>query len=467
MVAAVGCLTITASLNLSAASHPFLFLKSTDFEEVATRIRSDRWRPLWNAAVDKWDNDFSGSNWQDMSRQLSYAMILYVGDPDNAARYRSKIVAVIDRWPSLMSSFGSDHTNTVGPSNAVFNSIVALDLVYNDLDAADRDRAEGHIQRVVDWYEDNTRIPWRLSRWGVLTIWALYREDEQDLANFMAGYNDYLLKASMMEDGSWNQSPGYLGARILANRLAKAHTIDALEFNDRFNYYQNQQMRDLIEWMGSFAFTPFGGYTRFGDTGSIRSSNIASNNFLFRAGRYGDKLGGIGQWLLNRRFVESYGRPMPWTRDRSNFLTLVMLPDRDPDPVMPSSLLKDLSGAALWDRTDSSEALSGVLYSLVRENDHESGYGHAHQNTNSIDLVAYGEHIIANSGVDYVGRDGQGFDWPGYTPDNGRWYHAYMQNSVLIGASNDHVENEGGGLLAGVVGGDVEFGTTGSLDAHR
>jgi len=40
-----------------------------------------------------------------------------------------------------------------------------------------------------------------------------------------------------------------------------------------------------------------------------------------------------------------------------------------------------------------------------------------------------------------------------------------MQNSVLIGDRSDHEKTEGGGLLDGVVGGAVEFGRTGSLDA--
>jgi len=40
-----------------------------------------------------------------------------------------------------------------------------------------------------------------------------------------------------------------------------------------------------------------------------------------------------------------------------------------------------------------------------------------------------------------------------------------MQNSVLIGNRSDHEKTEGGGLLDGVVGGAVEFGRTGSLDA--
>ncbi len=463
----LACL-ITSSTRAVAADHPFLILQQSDFAVVAARINSETWRPLRNRAADRWDDDswFSSfdSNWNEMASQLSYLMMMSLADPGNGAAYKNKLVDVLGRWPALRSRLGTDHSNAVNPTSALFNSIIALDLFYNQLSTAQRSKIQTDIQSIIDWY-DETDLPWRLAPLGILTLWAVYREDAVDIARHMAAYNEYLMQASMMSDGSWNQSPGYLSARVAGHRLAKSHTIDVLQFTGHFDFYNNRQMRDFVEWMGSFAFTPFGGNTCFGDTGSIVTNNIANDNLLFRTERYGERAGGIGSWLLDRRYVEDYGRPMPWTRDHANFLTLVMMPSQRPAPQMPRSLLKPFSGAALWDRTDSSEALSAVLYSLRRESSLDGAHGHAHQDTNSVDLNAYGEHILANSGVDYVGRDGQGFDWPGYTPDNGRWYPAYMQNSVLIGDRNEHVENEGGGLISGVVGGSIEFGTTGSLNA--
>jgi len=351
----------------AAAQHPFLIVSESELDEVGRRATSQAWRPVWETASSAWNTDFEAGNWEHMSRQLNYLMIMLVGDRGNAATYGAKILDVINRWPSLLPRIGGGHENIVDPTSSLFNSILALDLIYNQLSVDQRTNAESHLQQIVDYYEQHPEIPWRLSRWGVLTTWAVYRQDDQDIENYMAGYNDYLLGASMMSDGSWNQSPGYLGARIGANRLAKSHTIDVLAINNRFDFYQNRQMRQFIEWMGSFAFTPFGGYTRFGDTGHIVTVNVASNNLLFRSSRYGRVGGGIGSWLLNRQ------QPVePWTRDHANFLTLAMLPSQMPQPIMPKSLLREFSGAALWDRTDSNDALSGVLYSLKRETSREA-----------------------------------------------------------------------------------------------
>ncbi|MFK7899512.1 MAG: T9SS type A sorting domain-containing protein, partial [Cyclobacteriaceae bacterium] len=122
---------------------------------------------------------------------------------------------------------------------------------------------------------------------------------------------------------------------------------------------------------------------------------------------------------------------------------------------MPTSLLKRYSGAALWGKNNSKKALQGILYCLF-----DTITIHALEESNSLSISAYGQPMIVNSGTRYRTADGITSSYPGFTPNGNRWYYANYQNTVLIGGRTRHVQRSGAGLVDGIIGENIEFGTT-------
>lgn len=442
--------------------HPFLIVSESAYPELQSRINQNPWKYMHNSALQRWNEDFEEKDWRKFAAQLGYNMMLWITDPANQSIYRDKIIEIINRWSENKEHLGtSGHTNTVDAASAFFNSVVAVDLIHNYCSDVELQQLESILQEINDWFEMEASDSWLLSRYGVLTLWSLYKQDTANTNQYKQMYLNYLFDVSMMDDGSWNQSPGYIMARLGGNRLGKSHIIDVLDYTNEYNFYQDSRMQSLMEWLGSFALTPFGSISRFGDSGLIKAKRIGADNpLLFRMNKYGDKSAGISSWYLDT--LEETG---PYSFDLSNFYNFVLMPETEANPIKPVSLLKTYTGAALLDPTNSSEALSGILYSLKREPNQEGGFGHAHYDVNSINITGYGEHLITNAGTQYVGLNGNGFNYPGYTPDNKRWFLSWMQNTVHIADQNEHVEKTGKGLIDSLVGGSVEFGRTGSGEA--
>ena len=457
-------LTVILVQGIYAQKHPFLLTNPSEYNELARKASKHPWKYMRDAARDRFDKDFEKGKWQDMARQLSYSSIMFVTDQKNARRYKDEIISIINRWPSVQGllSYKTGHTHTVDAASALVNSIIAMDLVYPLCSTQERQRAEQNLQNARNWFERSKEIPWRLSRSGVLVMWALYQKNNRDTQKYVKEYTNYLFEGSMMKDGSWNQSPGYVLARIAGSRISKNFVMDVLQHTGKFNFYGDKRMRSLMEWTGSFAFTPYGGISRFGDSGEIGTVAMQNFDLLFSMDKFGGRAGEIAKW-----FTTQHDAIGPRSFSHANFFTYVLMKDNNSKPVMPRTLLKDKSGAAFWERGNNKEALNGVLYSLKKENNVPGGFGHAHEDVNSISITGYGTNLISNAGTKYVGKNGKGFNYPGYTPDNKRWFNAWMQNTVTIGNQQTHKAKHGQGLIDGVSGGLVEFGRTGSGDALR
>ena len=166
-------------------------------------------------------------------------------------------------------------------------------------------------------------------------------------------------------------------------------------------------------------------------------------------GHFGEAYGRVGKWFLVRNtesgfLPTGYGTPLGYLYGTTH----PNYPDWEPQ--MPTSSLMQLYGATLWGRRDSPEALMGTVHAFGAVEGR--GVGHSHQNTGSIHIAGYGEHLIFNSSVLYVPS------YPGQTPDGDPWSSAWLQNSVLIGERNTHDTDVGNGLTGGLTGGSVEFG---------
>lgn len=436
-------------------THPKLILSAEDFSTWA-----DLWTgPPWSEI--EYNFNHLDPTWQrPITTKAMAAMVGYVladaGSIEGKESYRDAILDAIDglyenEFPNLAPSHGS-FTGTAGSTVAC---LMALDAIYSDpdLSAAARDSARSKLEEIVQWYRDSTHGGWRLARLGLFVAWSIFEGDEDRVAEDLAAYKHELQEVQSFPDGSYVMSPGYFSAR-LGGRLAKTAAVDIISLSGTDDLYCDEHMAGLMGWASSFWLTPFGAPQMFGDT-IFNHSQISG--VVTRLGHYDERYGRVGKWLLANNtetgFVPTgYGQPAGYTYGTTH-------PSfGDWEPQMPSSLLMQDYGASLWGRRDSSEALMGTVHAFGDAVDGKD-LGHSHEDTGSIHIAGYGEHLVFNSSVIYVPS------YPGTTPAGGSWRDAYQQNSVLIGDRTTHDTMYGRGLAAGLTGGSVEFGKVDSGDA--
>ena len=446
-------------------AHPRLLVKREMYDALRAKVGMVPFSTIYshsqgNPLEPNWNRRLSPGAWGIQSQSLSCATLLSILDAAavhaTPAQYRKAILDQIDSFHGndlSMLDAGSWAT-TVPLGNPLFNMILALDVIHDDLTPAELNKAENQVSEAMEWYR-HLNQNWGQNKYGLLASWELYKGNNPTaITNAVDRYVSGWLDNDMKPDGSYDQSPGYLFARTSSGRNAKHWTMDVLQFTGQYPWYAEPRMQGLMTSLSSFTFTPFGATQLFGDSVSTGRGDPTQGTMLSKMGLYNSLAGSHGKWLLRgttgATLVSTYG---------SAFMLYATLPDNYASivPKMPVSALMTDYGAALWDRTDSREALMGTLMSRS-----DSGAalganrGHNHYDTNSVHLVGYGQHLLFNSGASYQPR------YPGWAPDGSQWDRAWLQNSVLIGPSRDHVNYEGGGLTDGLVGGSMEFGRTDS-----
>ncbi len=449
-----------AHLSLGQKQHPFLIVQEEDFPVLREKAAVEPFVSIKAQADQHWNDDFKIPNWNKMAQLLSHNTLLYALEENKSARkkYKQQIVKIINRWDEMVPHLGKGHSGAVYASNAMFNSLLAMDMIYNDLSSKERKRLEQKIDTVYEFFRvnrmpDGNHIWWVLSRLGVMSVYNIYYQAEEQSQFWSKKYQHHLMEISMSSDGSWVQSPGYAHARMTGTRTAKANTVDVIQANGYFDFYHHPKMKQFMLWLNTFALTPFGNIPSFGETG-YNKANIDGGALFHFMGCYDERAAQMGRWH-KRKF------PLGEKALLNDFINYSLTPKNAPEPAMPSSLLMENTGAALWGKTGDTEALQGILYSLKRDNWEPGGFHHASEDVNSIGIQAYGEFMVMNSGTNYYPS------YPGKTPDGNRWYEAWMQNVLLIGARRHEIRGEGGGLVDGLTGGEIEFGTTSSRGAFK
>lgn len=448
-------LLLLGLLKSYSQEHPFLIVKENQYPALRAKWKTNKrpFKPMKDRAFERWNNAYENNNFGSMSTALNYNILAYILEENtsNRIKYKNRMFEILKAWERGTDFLSGNHGRFTGGASMQFNAIVALDIIYNDLTSSQRIAAEKGIIKANNFYKNNSSS-WTLVDYGIKLVYAIFKKDAKEIAKWKGKYDNYLFDKSMMKDGSWGQSSGYVFARMHGDRLAKNFPIDILHFTGQGNYYNDSRLKALFEWSNTFAVTPSGSTTKFGDTGHNSFRLNKSTNWYF-AEKYGATNGGMARWNMGpNNYPPSYVH--------SNYLIYILKSVNPPTPVMPVSKLREHSGAALWDKTNSREALQGVLHCLKRDNPSVNQFGHTLEESNTFDLSGYGQHMIMNSGVNYVGLNGQGGNYPGYAPDNGRWSRAILHNTVLIGNKTKHDQRDGNGLIDGLVGGNIEFGTT-------
>ncbi len=362
---------------------------------------------------------------------VSACALAFILDPGGRDFYKERILSNLQKWETLREALDPlSWTHAVPPSSAFFNSVLALDVIWNALSPIELETAERRLEPVGEWFWSATSL-WPLSTQGGRGIWALYSGDRARIDSAKVEYRRWLLDY-LSEDGVFNGGPGYAWARLSGtdeigrSRDAKTYFLDVLEFTgEDTTLYSNPQIRGFYEWLSGYAVSPSRRLLTFGDTSPNwpRSQHINTAGLL-RAYRFSRQAGEYAAWALQG------------TVPRGRLLDYALLGEPLAQPRTPPSRIFPDGGAFFREGDASEQALSGALWNC------RSSSTHSHKDVNAVHLCAYGEHILRNSGYAGYGVGALGFSWD-YVHDE-----AVSGNTLLLGGL-DHAGKEGAGILQG------------------
>ncbi|MCK4624222.1 MAG: carboxypeptidase regulatory-like domain-containing protein [Phycisphaerae bacterium] len=406
------------------AGHPFLIVQKSDYAKLRARAAKSPWKKMKADAI-SYVNSHSFNSQAGirdktgkMKSIVGAGALAYILDPANRISYKNKVRDTLMHWDAIYAD--RDHTVwhfEVPGGSALFNSILALDIIYDDLTSAERADIEAKLGRMAEWYW--TVPAWHpLNRWGVCGVWALYRQDRERFNFCKSGYRSGLYK-NVTPGGVFDSGGHYSVARFAGGRIAKAHFMDVLEFTGEDTYYSDTRFGRFQEWLYGAAIGPFFGYSSFGDT-HLRGLFGGGSHITggFRAHRFSAKVARNVAWVING------------AAPATGLLNYLMLDQPLPAPKKPLSDIWDCY-AAFWEDNPSDRSLMGAILSTT------SSQWHTHRETNAVFLCAYGEYVLRNSG--YV-HHGKNYDYISNSAVSG--------NTVLIDGV-DHVSKTGGGITEG------------------
>ncbi|MCD4824822.1 MAG: hypothetical protein K8S55_09445 [Phycisphaerae bacterium] len=411
-----------------AGDHPRLIVKESDYAALRARAGKSPWKEMKANAISHINShsysrgSTPGPGFSSMSHIVRAGALAYILDPANKASYKGKIVEALSDWDKLFL-FARDWTGhnrqyylNADWQAAFFNSVLALDVLYNDLTASQRVDLEAKLNTVANWYYAKSQSSYHLANYG---LWAIYKNDVPRINRAKAGWRSQYSRW-FSSDGVFVDGPGY--AICSANsRHGKMHFHHVLEFTGVDNtWYSDPKVASFYEWLYGAAFSPFYRMICFGDTGPNR------DYAPFDPGvhKFSKKAFANLAWCAN-------GRIPP-----SSLFFYAIMDTPIPSPQKPLSRIWPAGCAAFWEDNPSDRSLMGVLWNCKKEK------SHPHKEVNAIHLAAYGEHVLRNAGYRNWGKGAHGFSWD-YIHNT-----AVSGNTVLID-DHDHALKIGGGITEG------------------
>jgi len=418
--------------------HPFLLFTEEDYPEFRARASQEPWaswkaEAMQFAAADWSDSDRLKTRGREDSEVISCNALLYILDPDNKAIYRDRIVegiGVISSYPNQGSN--NEWGYSVPPGSAGFVALVALDVIWNDLDATERDSLLDGLAARIDTIYDGA---WQLNATAAKGTLALMQGDMAEYER-QRDLHFARIEDSLTEDGGFGEGSTYgLGRLAIASweRYSKAFFIDVVHQQGDVNVYGDWQLQNYFKWALTHSLSPSKHVSTFGDTYFASSPlNEKYSASLHRLHRFGEEVGGLASWVLGD------------VRSRANLFSYV-LTEEAPDPVKPTSLIFNAAGAAFIDpNLPEGETNFAALWSTTQTN------WHTHKDINAIYLEAFGVPIMANTGYANANSGWNGYSW------NYINHQAYGNNVVLINGA-DHAGKLGAGVPQGFTADCLDF----------
>jgi hypothetical protein len=419
------------TVQSSAGTHPFLLVRREDYPVLQDRASQSPWKEIKAQAIaeantlvyrtmdDYWTRSAT------MQYIVGSAALAYILDPANRAAYAKKVYETLLFWDDLYDKLNRwEWTYYVRPGSAFFESVLALDIVYDDLTVMERETIEGKLSKVAEWYWSTTPTftGWPPSAFAVRGVWALYQGDRPRIDASKASYRSGLMNL-IAASGVFYEGPGYGIARLSwTDRVQKWAFIDVLEFTgeDR-TYYSDPQLRAAYEWLYRAAANPVRYLNVFADTYEFINVGAEIKPATLRARRFSDQAARHAAWHDRGGVV------------KEKLLAYLLMDQPLPVPEKPVSKIWT-DNAVFWENHPSDHSLMGALWNATRQGSHN------HRDVNTIHLTAYGESLLSNAGWALSGAFGYPVE---YFKEM-----AVAGNTVLLDGVN-HAKKIGMGVVEG------------------
>jgi len=439
----------------TSGEHPFLLFDADAIPEFRARATEDPWADIATAAIDRAHNLSYSTSGEYHHRVLRLKKVLSALSLAVLIDEATDPAVHTDRFYDQLTT-GLAHLEINRPGawigntpvgSMLFDAILALDVFHNHLDETRREE----LQALLDpWVSSISG--WNPSGQSVRALWALYLNDIETYNSNRTAFLNQLF-SFFTDDGVFFGGTNYALARLnFYDREQKHLLLDVIRRHepDALSEARATTLRKAYEWTYGYAVAPHGWNHIFGDTSPNRRLNGAaeypdnSPTAAFRVGRFSTDA---------RAYANRYLRDAP-----AGGLLYFLLVDPDLNDVAPrlapSRVFPD-GGAWFQTETEPFGGISGALWNSTRAE------GHTHKETNALSLVAYGNHLLANSGYAGWSSGAHGFSWA-YI--NNR---AVSGNTVLIDYplddartapdTNDHARKTGNGISSHLVSGEIDY----------
>lgn len=431
--------TAGAAQIIGPPEHPFLIVRANQYEELQQRARAEPWSDMKQIAAETvattvydFDADVLDRS-ETMKSMVSAGALMYILEPSQRSFYKDRVRDALMLWDDLTGDPAAqdpDHDYVVGAGTAFFNSVLALDIIHNDLSTLELETIEAKLQVMADWVHTEGSFAWRTNAYGCSTVWALYTGDEALLDFASQGYDDEL-RSYISSGGVYHSGFQYAKSRTASDRDAKVYTMDVLEFTGHRSYYGDPLFSDLYEWLYGGSITPMRTDLTFGDTTSRFKTDTGPRTYNLH--KFSDRAARLAAWALDG--AKKY---------EGELLYYVLMDQPLPEAEEPTSQIWPEAYAAFWQKEVETTSLMAGLWS-----NSESSGSHSHPDTNGLHIAAFGESVLKNAG--YAGwekgvdEDGDGieeFDW--------EWLHDTSRaNSNGAIDRDNHASKIGGGIVEG------------------
>ncbi len=428
--------------NLIANNHPYMIVRESEYDSLRAKASLWPWSSMKNLAINTSNNKTynpSASYYKMCNDSYTLAgacALAYILDSENRSNYIDKIENDLLKMIHAVrvgkenASDPSEHSYSVNASHAAFMVYLALDIMYHDLDST----ARASMENDCDFIASHHYKYWLASKYAIEGMMELYHHGMTPVfINKKDQYKNYLL-GNTSDDGVYTTGPGYSYSRLyMDERIQKKIFMDICEYQGFHEFYSESRFQNLHEWLFGYSVTPFNRTYTFGDSPPTKRFSEWATSAI-RASRFSEKAQGYASWHLGTLTDKING----------NLLNYVLCDHLPAEPLKPMSRIFYNGGAWLLDESYSQEALAGVLWNINTKNE-----SHSHFDVNSINITAFGEYIIRNSGYD-------GWNKPNSSTWN--WIHrnAESSNTILIDGRN-HTDFRGGGITEGIVGYNIEY----------
>lgn len=138
--------------------------------------------------------------------------LMYVLDPGKRSTYRRRMGVVLDAWAAVLEQMEREYpkskyrwSQVVPPSSGYFNSVLALDVIHDDLSRTTLARYESALNSVAEWYWAADR-GWGTATYGARAVWPTYQGDvprrTAAAQQYHQQYLDWLTPDGAFKDGT-------------------------------------------------------------------------------------------------------------------------------------------------------------------------------------------------------------------------------------------------------------------------